>query len=93
MPGARGEPPPRRSPVLICAAMKVTRRLFSLAFAGALIVTIPAVGCGPSTPDAKTANVQAGDMPAGGEWTGVYYNELYGYLHLVQDGNAISGKA
>ncbi len=73
--------------------MKVTRRLWTLACAGALILTVPAVsGCGPSTPDAKSANVQAGDMPAGGEWTGVYFSELYGYLHIVQDGNAISGK-
>lgn len=79
--------------MLVSPAMKVSRRLWTLACASALILTIPAVsGCGPSTPDAKTANVQAGDMPAGGEWTGVWYNELYGYLHLVQDGNAISGK-
>ncbi|MFO0591666.1 MAG: hypothetical protein U0441_29235 [Polyangiaceae bacterium] len=73
--------------------MKVSRRLFTLASAGALLFTLPAVsGCGPSTPDAKTANVTAGDMPSGGEWSGVYFSELYGYLHLVQDGNAISGK-
>jgi len=78
--------------MLTCAAMKVTRRLWSLACASALILTIPVIGCGPSTPEAKTANVQAGDMPAGGDWTGVWYSELYGNLHLVQDGNAISGR-
>ncbi|MEZ4298937.1 MAG: hypothetical protein R3B70_28570 [Polyangiaceae bacterium] len=73
--------------------MNVRRRIWSLACAGVLMLTVPVVaGCGPSTPDAKTANVQAGDMPEGGEWTGVYYSELYGYLHVVQDGNAISGK-
>ncbi|AUX49032.1 hypothetical protein SOCE26_105770 [Sorangium cellulosum] len=31
-------------------------------------------------------------MPEGADWTGVYYSELYGYLHLVQDGTAIEGK-
>jgi hypothetical protein len=72
--------------------MKV-RRLWSAACAGVLFLTVPAItSCGPSTGDAKTANVQAGDLPAGGDWTGVFYSELYGYLHLVQDGNAISGK-
>lgn len=50
------------------------------------------LGCGPGGSDAKSANVQPGDMPEGGEWTGVYFSELYGYLHIVQDGNAISGK-
>ena len=73
--------------------MKVSRRLFTLASAGALLLTLPAMsGCGPGTPDAKTANVTAGDMPPGGEWTGVWFSELYGNLHLVQDGNVISGK-
>lgn len=73
--------------------MNVRRWFWSLASAGVLALTLPAVaGCGPSTGDAKTANVQAGDMPEGGEWTGVYFSELYGYLHIVQDGNAISGK-
>src|SRR4029079_8929412 len=61
--------------------------------ASALIFSVPFVsGCGPSTPEGKTANVQAGDLPQGGDWTGVWDNELYGYLHIVQDGTAISGK-
>jgi hypothetical protein len=73
--------------------MNLRRRLWALACASALIVTIPVVsGCGPGGAEPKTANVQAGDMPEGGDWNGVYYSELYGYLHLVQDGNAISGK-
>lgn len=79
--------------MIISAAMNVRRWLFTLASAGALVLTVPVVaGCGPGTPEAKLANVQAGDLPEGGEWNGVYFSELYGYLHLVQDGNAISGK-
>lgn len=69
------------------------RRLWALACAAGLVLTLPVVaGCGPSNSDAKSANVQAGDLPEGAEWNGVYFSELYGYLHLVQDGNAISGK-
>lgn len=65
----------------------------ALICASALIISLPLViGCGPGGSGPQTANVQAGDMPAGGEWTGVYFNPLYGSLHLVQDGNAISGK-
>ncbi len=43
-------------------------------------------GCGGSGNEVKTAQVKAGEMPANGEWTGVYYNPVYGYLHLVKDG-------
>src|SRR5690348_16828983 len=76
-----------RGPVITCAAMNVRRRFWTLAFAGALVLTLPAVtGCGPGSGDAKMANVQAGDLPAGGDWTGVWFSELYGYLHIVQDG-------
>lgn len=79
--------------MITSAAMNVRRWLWSLASATALILTVPVVaGCGPGTGEAKTANVQPGDMPEGGDWTGVYFSELYGYLHVVQDGNAISGK-
>jgi len=31
-------------------------------------------------------------MPDGAEWTGVYYSELYGYLHVIQEGNKVDGK-
>ena len=56
------------------------------------LTPIAATGCGGSSGGGKAANVQAGDMPAGAEWTGVYFNPLYGYLHLVQERDVISGK-
>ncbi|MEZ4219843.1 MAG: hypothetical protein R3B13_02870 [Polyangiaceae bacterium] len=31
-------------------------------------------------------------MPVGGEWTGVYFSKTYGYLHLMKEGDTISGK-
>jgi hypothetical protein len=47
-----------------------------------------ASGC-EGEPQAKFAEVKAGDMPQGQSWPGVYYNPVYGYLHVVeQDGNA-----
>jgi hypothetical protein len=39
----------------------------------------------------KHSNVKAGAMPAGGDWSGVYYSQLYGYLHIVGGGNAANG--
>jgi hypothetical protein len=51
-----------------------------------------ALGCGGGQESAKVANVQPGDMPESAEWTGVYYSPLYGYIHLVQEGNTVSGK-
>ena len=50
-------------------------------------------GCAGSTdePEVLKANVKAGDMPAGGDWTGVYYSPTYGHLHLIKSGNTASG--
>ncbi|MEJ7733490.1 MAG: hypothetical protein WKG00_30380 [Polyangiaceae bacterium] len=74
--------------------MKSLRR--STIVALAVLVTAPmsllgSMGCS-GTQGSKAAKVQAGDMPDGADWSGVYYSELYGYLHIVQDGNAVSGK-
>ncbi len=50
-----------------------------------------AVGCSGS-PQAKFANVKAGQMPEGQAWPGVYYNPVYGYLHIVEQDGAASGR-
>lgn len=60
----------------------------TMALAGAPLLT----GCSGGSGSGKTADVTPGDMPSGASWTGVYFSELYGYLHIVQDGNAIEGK-
>jgi hypothetical protein len=31
-------------------------------------------------------------MPADATWTGVYYNPLYGWLHLIEEGNLVTGR-
>jgi len=39
----------------------------------------------------KRANVQAGNLAPGGDWVGVWFSELYGNLHLVREGNNLTG--
>jgi hypothetical protein len=57
----------------------------ALLFAAVTIVP----GCGNSNPAPKLANVKAGAMPEGESWSGVYFHTLYGYLHLVDEGDNI----
>jgi hypothetical protein len=40
----------------------------------------------------KFANVKAGEMPSGETWVGVYYNPVYGYLHLIESEGNIVGR-
>jgi hypothetical protein len=56
------------------------------------LAPLSVVSCGPSEPEVVKANVVAGSMPDGGSWRGVFYSQSFGYLHLVVDGNAVSGK-
>jgi hypothetical protein len=73
-------------------AKNVLRRLWlTLAYVVLAAAALAATGC-PSDGAPKVANVQPGEMPQGADWTGVYYSELYGFLHLVQDGQTVSGK-
>ncbi|HMJ16500.1 MAG TPA: hypothetical protein VK524_34035 [Polyangiaceae bacterium] len=48
-------------------------------------------GCQGGANAPKLAHVKPGDMPEGGDWSGVYYSQLYGYLHLVSQGGSASG--
>jgi hypothetical protein len=72
--------------------MKGLRRLWVVIAAGALLVAPAAVGGCSGTGSAKTASVQPGDMPEGGEWRGVYFSQLYGYLHIETEGDKVHGK-
>jgi len=68
-------------------------RLWTALTAGVLLLTpVAVVGCGGGSSAPKVAEVKAGDMPADANWTGVYFSQLYGYLHLVQEGDNINGK-
>ncbi len=79
-----------------------TRRARAAEWRGKLVKTgmvavalAAAVSCGGAAPaptNAQLASVQAGDMPEGGDWTGVYYSPTFGYLHLVKQGTSASGR-
>jgi hypothetical protein len=65
------------------------RGLMMLALATSVGMSVSACGGGNTGP--KMAQVKAGEMPAGGDWTGVYYDTYFGYLHMVKDGNTVTG--
>jgi hypothetical protein len=71
--------------------MRAPAWLFGLGIVVASMALLVACGGGPA---GKFGNIKAGEMPPGEEWTGVYYNPVYGYMHLIeqQDGSGIVGK-
>jgi hypothetical protein len=66
-------------------------RSFCVVLAASLLFVLPLAGCGGAG-QGKLADVQAGAMPERGDWTGVWFSELYGYLHMVQEGSRVDGK-
>ncbi len=58
---------------------------------GVALAASPLVAC-DSQKTAKFAEVKPGDMPEGEAWPGVYFNEVYGYLHIVEQDGAVSGR-
>lgn len=59
----------------------------------ALVVTLgtlTTVGCAKKD-TVLVSNVQAGTMPDGGEWQGVYYHQVYGFLHITETSGAVQG--
>lgn len=59
--------------------------VLAVAFAGGALTA-----CGGA--DAKFASIKAGDMPENETWTGVYYNPVYGHLHLIVQDDGIVGR-
>jgi len=57
----------------------------------AMAVATQSIACGGGG-GAKFAAVKAGEMPNGESWPGVYYNPVYGYLHMVEQDNNIVGR-
>ena len=49
-------------------------------------------GCGGSPYTKFRTPKTAGELPAGESWDGVYFNPVYGYLHLVPNGDNMVGK-
>jgi hypothetical protein len=71
--------------------MSRAHRILVLALSGLLLMPV-LTACGKDGKEPKTANVSPGEMPAGGEWSGVYYDPFYGNLHLVAEGDKVTGK-
>jgi hypothetical protein len=67
-------------------------RFSRIALVAAVIapLALGVVACGGGD-KVKHATVQPKEMPSGGEWQGVYFSPLYGYLHIVADGKAVNG--
>lgn len=55
------------------------------------LFAISSAGCSGRANAPKLAHITPGDLPEGGEWSGVYYSQLYGYLHLISEGELASG--
>ncbi len=66
------------------------RTISKLTLALALSMSFGVVACGKEEP--KTVNLKPGEMPSGAEWRGVYYSQVYGNLHIVQEGDNVEGK-
>jgi hypothetical protein len=72
--------------------MRIHRFLGALVTACALACASSSlVACGGGN-DAHSANIKPDNMPEGQEWTGVYFNPVFGYLHMIQNDNNIVGK-
>jgi len=54
-------------------------------------LALTALACGGSSNAPKLAHIKPGDMPENGDWSGVYFSPLYGYLHLVSEGENVHG--
>jgi hypothetical protein len=46
----------------------------------------------PPSTVSRLAAIRAGEIPPGQTWTGVYFNPVYGYLHLVEQGGDVVGR-
>jgi hypothetical protein len=58
----------------------------------ALVSGATIAACQSAATPSKVATVKPSEMPAGGKWTGVYYNTVFGYLHVTETGSGIVGR-
>jgi len=71
--------------------MRILRSLSIGSLVVAVGLTTLVVGCGGGH-GALTANVQPGAMPEGEGWEGVYFNQVFGYLHIKDQGENFVGR-
>ena len=76
------------SPSSVTRSWRLLGALLSLSLVSPALIA----GCnGQKSSEVARANVKAGDMPEGADWTGVYYSTLYGFLHINKEGKSVSG--
>jgi hypothetical protein len=68
------------------------RSLVNLVLGVSLLTPVLGLSACTQQPVVAKANVAPGAMPADGSWRGVFYDPIYGYLHLLQSGDQINGK-
>ena len=68
-----------------------SRPLAKMSLVLSLCLPLAAMGCGAGDKEVKHSTLKPGEMPMGGKWAGVYYSQVYGYLHLTEQGNAVTG--
>src|SRR6516165_7719753 len=49
-------------------------------------------GCGGAQTARFSIGQKTGEMPSGQSWEGVYYNPVYGYLHVVGNEGNLTGR-
>lgn len=69
---------------------RISNILFATALAASSLTLLDA--CGGAGGSSHSAKVKPADMPSGASWTGVYFNPVYGMLHLVHTGSNMEGK-
>jgi hypothetical protein len=55
-------------------------------------LTLAPAGCSKGGASVEHANVAQHEMPEGGDFSGVYYDAYFGNLHLVREGDSITGR-
>ena len=68
-------------------AMLGSRALTRFSLVAALAVPLVCTAACGGAPKEAHVLPKAGDMPEGGDWTGVYFSPTYGHLHLVKEGS------
>ncbi len=73
---------------------RAPRRLLQVLFLGLglSLSGVAATACGPQAPAVVKADLKPGPMPADGSWRGVYYDQTYGFLHILATGENVTGK-
>jgi hypothetical protein len=70
--------------------MRTTKILFALVTSVALATPLALCDCG--SPQVAKTEIKPGSMPAGASWDGVYYNAVWGFLHLQSEGTSFNAR-